>query len=55
MLGTVFLARILAYCLWVSPEPTLTREAVAASVAKIEQGLTVPEPNRDEFLARVWA
>jgi len=39
----------------VSPGPKLTREEVAAYVPKIEQGLTMPEPDRSEFLARVRA
>ena len=55
MLGTVFLAVFLAFYLKVSPGPKLTREEVAAYVPKIEHGLTMPEPDRSEFLARVRA
>ena len=55
MLGTVFLAVFLVFYLKVSPGPKLTREEVAAYVPKIEQGLTMPEPDRSEFIARVRA
>jgi hypothetical protein len=55
LLGLVFLALFLGFCLWVSPGSKLTHEEVAASVAKIEHGLTMPEPDRSEFLARLRA
>jgi hypothetical protein len=55
ILGTVFLAVLLAYCYFVSGGPRMTKEEVAGFVAKIEQGVQMPEPMRSEFLARVRA
>ena len=55
ILGTAFLAVLLAYCHFVSGGPRMTKEEVAEYVAKIEQGVQMPEPMRSEFLARVRA
>jgi hypothetical protein len=55
ILAAVFLAILLAYSYFVSGGPKMTKEEVAAYVAKIEQGLQMPEPMRSEFLARVRA
>ena len=55
ILGAVFLTLLLSYCYFVSSGPTLTRDEVAEFVAKIDQGLQMPEPMRTEFLARVKA
>jgi hypothetical protein len=55
ILGTVFLAVLLAYCYFVSAGPKMTKEEVAGYVAKIEQGLQMPEPMRSEFIARLRA
>jgi hypothetical protein len=55
ILGALFLALVLAYSYFVSAGPTLTRQEVDGLVAKIDQGLQMPEPTRTEFLARVRA
>jgi hypothetical protein len=55
ILGAVFLAVLLAYCHFVGGGPKMTKEEVGGYVAKIEQGLQMPEPMRSEFIARVRA
>lgn len=55
ILAVVFLAILLAYIQFVSAGPKLTKEEVAAYVAKIDEHLQMPEPERSEFLARAKA
>lgn len=54
ILGAAFLAVLIAYSNFVSTS-TLTPAEVDQYVAKIDQGLNMPEPMRSEFLARVRA
>lgn len=54
ILGAVFLAVLLVYSSFVSTS-TLTQTEVDEYMAKIDQGLNMPEPMRSEFLARVRA
>jgi len=55
ILGGVFLGLLLVYCYFVSAGPKLTHDEVTGYIAKINQNLNMPEPDRTELLNRLRA
>lgn len=54
IMGVVFLAALVAFCIFVST-PKLTSAEVDEYVKQIDKNLNMPEPMRSEFLSRVRA
>ncbi|MGJ8687428.1 MAG: hypothetical protein ACSHWQ_08105 [Spongiibacteraceae bacterium] len=51
----ISLSLFAALCVKLSPGPKLSHSEVTAFVTKLEQGLTMPEPDKSEFIARLQA
>lgn len=54
-LGVVFMCLFLALCAHMSPGGKLTAAEVDVYMARLQAGLTMPEPERGEFIARLRA
>ena len=56
ILGVIFLVLFIGVCYWASgPSKKLTHKDVDAYIARIQQGLPMPEPEKGELLARFRA